>query len=136
MAHIDENHEAVAHIHMIIDNDTQAQKKECEYHQQEEDDNVVVPISDSMSDIDAHWKFDVWLNLTDSLLIETSLKLDQSLCNFNFCKSLCKFLLENVAPDCVSLGNPIKVSAVGMANSSPCFLNSDLYRSDHINIFI
>jgi hypothetical protein len=23
-----------------------------------------------------------------------------------------------------------------MANSSPCFLNSDLYRSDHINIFI
>ena len=138
MAHIDKNHEAVAHIHMIINNDTQAQKneqEECEYHQQEEDNNAVEPVPDSMSDVDAHWKFGAWLNLTDSLLIETSLKSDQSLYNFKFHKSLCKFLSENVAPDCISPGNPIKVSAVCMENSSSCFLNSDLYRSNHISVF-
>jgi hypothetical protein len=139
MAHIDENHEAVAHIRMIINNDAQARKnerEECEYRQQEEDDNAAEPVPDSASDVDAHWKFGARLNLTDSLLIETSLKSDQSLCNFKLHKSLCKFLSENVAPDCVSPGDPIKVSAVCTENSSSCFLNSDLYRSDHISVFI
>jgi hypothetical protein len=139
MAHIDENHEAVAHIRMIINNDAQARKnerEECEYRQQEEDDNAAEPVPDSASDVDAHWKFGARLNLTDSLLIETSLKSDQSLRNFKFHKSLCKFLSENVAPDCVSPGDPIKVSAVCTENSSSCFLNSDLYRSDHISVFI
>ena len=117
MAHIDENHKAVAHIRMIIDNDAQARKKErdeCEYRQQEEEDDAAKPVPDSASDVDAHWKFGAWLNLTDSMLIETSLKSDQSLRNFKFHKSLCKFLSENVAPDCIGPGNPIKVSAICM----------------------
>ena len=52
MAHIDENHEAVAHICMIINNDTQARKneqEECKYRQQEEDNNTAEPVPDSAS---------------------------------------------------------------------------------------
>ena len=112
MARIDENHEAVAHIRMVVDDDARAKQKakqECEYRQQEEADAIAdhTDPEPSVSDIDAHWKLGARLNLTDSMLIENSRK--AQLLYKNFHKSLYKFLSENVADGCVRLEEPIKV---------------------------